>query len=74
MPTDDTHSIMHMLGRMEGKLDGILSKQAEQDHRLNNHSERIGRLERNKMWLMGVAAGVGAAASQLPDILRGILK
>ncbi|MET4733934.1 hypothetical protein ABIE64_002663 [Thalassospira sp. MBR-102] len=60
-----------MLGRIEGKLDAMHGKSREQDDRLNNHSERIGRLERWKVWLVGLAAGVGAAASQLPELIKG---
>lgn len=71
MSDSETNAIMHMLGRLEGKLDGILNKQAEQDHRLNTHSDRLTRLEKSKMWLIGAAAGVGAAVSYLPKIFEG---
>lgn len=34
-----------MLGRMDGKLDALISKQEHQDRRLDSHSDRIKKLE-----------------------------
>lgn len=41
---DDNHLYL-MLGRMDGKLDAVLSKQESVDRRLDAHSKRITSLE-----------------------------
>lgn len=60
-----------LLGRLEGKLDAVLSKAVEQDHRMDanddrqdSQDKRIGKLETAKAWLWGafIAFGFGWSA------------
>lgn len=60
-----------MMGRLEGKMDTVLSRTSSQEHRIGNCEERIGKLEKSKMWLVGLAAGFGAAAGHLPRMFGG---
>lgn len=60
------------LGRLEGKVDSILSLQKAQEETLQKHDERLRTLESSKSFIMGGAAIVGAAASTLVNfIIKG---
>lgn len=63
MPENETSAIMLAIGRLEGKIEGFISKQAEQDKRLNNHSERLGSLEKFKAKIIGIAVAAGFVSS-----------
>lgn len=53
MPDTD---IQRALGRIEGKLDGVLLTQSHQHTRLNDHSGRLDKIEkRTAMWAGGIA-------------------
>lgn len=69
-----------MLGRIDGKLDHALQRQDKQDERAEEiervqslHSERIGTLERDRRWIVGIATalatGVGWAISVVKEYL-----
>jgi hypothetical protein len=49
-------SIERTLGRIEEKLDNLAAATLP---RLNNHSERLGSLERGRAWLYGAVATTG---------------
>ena len=53
-----------LLGRIEGKLDAALSKVDDTARDVDEIERRVARLERAKYWLMGLAAGIGAAANK----------
>lgn len=60
--------IQRALGRIEGKLDEITTLQKTSTYRLNDHSRRIGMLERWQSKLLGAFAVVSlliAAALRL---------
>lgn len=52
--------VQRALGRIEGKLDSVLTDRAEDQKRLNNHSNRIKSLELWRSWTIGACAAVGA--------------
>ena len=77
--TEDAQ-LYQALGRLEGKVDALLSAMARQDKRLDDFDARITKLEAAKhqgtgalraahfMWL-GIAALAGAFADQLKGLL-----
>lgn len=58
-----TDSQDRVLGRIEGKLDAVLERIGEQQNRLNNHGDRLGRLERWQAKLLGMAAVIAIIAT-----------
>lgn len=44
---DENSNLYLMLGRLEGKVDALLSNQSRTDEALSNHEERITSLEAN---------------------------
>jgi hypothetical protein len=57
------------LGRLEGKVDSILTAQAIHTEELNRLDKRMRDLEQSRSWLLGAAAVMGAAASFLIHVL-----
>lgn len=55
--------ILLAIGRLEGKVDAMLTMVRMQEEQIRLHDERIRELEHSKSFLMGVAALVGAATS-----------
>ena len=60
---DPDNDILIALGRLEGKVDSLIARQAVHDEELRRHDARIRELEQGKSWLLGVAAVIGAVAS-----------
>ena len=63
--------IMRSLGNIEGQLTGIHSKLDTQHGRLNNHGERISRVERKLAWYAGAAGAFGAVAGYVISVIKG---
>jgi hypothetical protein len=57
------------LGRLEGKVDSILTLQKAQEEQIKSHDERLRALESSRSFIMGGAAIVGAAASALVNFI-----
>lgn len=51
------------LGRLEGKVDTLLTLQKVQEEKIKEHDQRIRVLENSKAFLMGSSAVIGAAVS-----------
>lgn len=51
------------LGRLEGKVDTLLTLQKGQEEQLKDHDIRIRGLEHSRAFIMGISAVVGAAVS-----------
>ena len=77
---EQDHQLYLMLGRIDGKLDHALQRQDKQDERAEEiervqslHAERIGTLERDRRWIVGIAAalstGIGWAISIVKEYL-----
>lgn len=60
----DEPSLMRVLGRIEAKIDTLVN--SDQDHGL-----RIRKLEANRNYERGIAAGIGAACSFLFTYFKG---
>ena len=63
METDD--QILLALGRLEGKVDSLVSRQKVIDDELDKHESRLRSLEQGKSWMLGAAAAIGALVSFL---------
>lgn len=59
----EAESFALVLGRVEGKLDVALSRQAD-------HEQRIRCLERQKWFERGIASATGVAAAALVNLLK----
>lgn len=57
------------LGRLEGKVDILLSMQKVQEEQIKEHDLRIRSLENSKAFIMGVSAIIGAAVSAAFSLL-----
>jgi|TARA_Y100001973_G_C5201786_1_gene338354 hypothetical protein len=62
--------ILVALGRLEGKMDALITRQSLVDEELSRQEKRIRTLEQSKSWVLGAAAMVGAAVSLLVKYLK----
>ena len=58
------------LGRLEGKVDSLITRQAVHDEQLGRMDKRLRNLENSRSWLMGASAAIGASVSMLFQWLR----
>tara|TARA_R100000458_G_C8274631_1_gene249636 strand:- start:2383 stop:2586 length:204 start_codon:yes stop_codon:yes gene_type:complete len=58
------------LGRLEGKVDSLITSQAVHAEELARLDKRIRELEQSKSWVLGAAAVVGAVVSFLVQFLK----
>lgn len=63
--------ILIALGRLEGKVDALISRQAIHDEKLDRHDKRLRELEQSKSWILGAAAVFGGLASILINFIGG---
>ena len=63
--------ILLALGRLEGKVDSLITTQAVHNEELARHDKRLRDLEQSKSWVLGVAAAIGAVASILVNMIGG---
>lgn len=66
---DNNRDILLAIGRVEGKLDGIVGAQARHEGRLDKHEARLGGLERWQAKVIGMGAASGAAMSFLLKLI-----
>lgn len=78
---EDTPHLYLMLGRLEGKVDALLSNQTRTDEALNDHEERITSIEalvqqkRGARQFVGLAWGVLIAiAAIFSDFILGLFR
>ena len=57
------NEILIALGRLEGKVDSLITRQAIHDEELGRHDARLRDLEQSKSWLLGAAAVAGALSA-----------
>lgn len=61
------------IGRLEGKVDSLISMQSRQSEELKDHDNRIRSLEHSRGYLFGWAGAVGAGVSIAANfIIRSI--
>ena len=56
---------MLALGRLEGKVDSLITRQALIDQELDKFDHRLRSIEQSRSWLVGAAAVLGATSSFL---------
>lgn len=55
--------ILFILGRLEGKVDSLLSQQVVHNKALQKHEKRLRDLEISRGWLLGAAAALSVVIS-----------
>ena len=63
------NEILIALGRLEGKVDSLISRQAVHDEQLARHDKRIRELEQAKSYLIGIGAASGAVAAYVVSVI-----
>ncbi len=59
------------LGRLEGKVDAILSNQTLMANQLDDHDESIGKLEQHRAWFLGASAVVASVVATAIGFFKG---
>lgn len=62
---DDSKEIMLALGRLEGKVESILSMQRTHDEEMGRIDKRVRLLEQGKSMMLGGAAVIATIASAI---------
>lgn len=62
--------ISHTIGRLESKVDHLITSHDNIADRLERNSERLKQIEGYKNYLMGVAAAVAVVFSVLIDFVK----
>lgn len=65
------NEILIALGRLEGKVDALMTRQAVHDEELAMHDKRLRELEQSKAWMLGAAAVLGAMGAFVVNIIGG---
>lgn len=63
------NEILIALGRLEGKVDALITRQAIHDEELDRHDKRLRELEQSRAWILGAAAVIGAVAAFLVNMI-----
>ena len=63
--------ILLALGRLEGKVDSLITTQAVHNEELGRHDKRLRHLEQSTSWGLGAAAAIGAVASIIVNMIGG---
>jgi|TARA_R100001463_G_scaffold11165_2_gene31558 hypothetical protein len=66
------NEILIALGRLEGKVDALITRQAIHDEELDRHDKRLRDLEQSRAWLFGASAVIGAIAAFLVNMIGDI--
>jgi hypothetical protein len=61
--TPSEHTVLVALGRLEGKMDSLISLQKQFEAKLDMHDKRLRDLENHKAYALGIAAAVGSGLS-----------
>ena len=62
------------LGRLEGKLDTLISSQGRLEAELKDLTKRVGSLERDRSKLYGAAAVLGVLSGLLGWLVNAVVK
>ena len=69
MPSTDDSTIRYMLGKLEGKIDSLISSVQEQTSDIQEHEKRIRILETSKAWAIGWASAAAILISLIVQYL-----
>lgn len=61
------------IGRLEGKVDSLLSMQGNQQEQLKDHDSRIRSLEHSRGYMLGWAAAIGAGVGLVSNYLIRVI-
>ncbi len=67
----DNDTIFLHLGRLEGKVDAILSNQTLTAEQLKDQDKRIGKLEHHHSWFLGASAVVASVVATAVGFIKG---
>lgn len=62
---ENSKDILLALGRLEGKVESLISMQRATEEHVNSLDRRLRTLEQGRSYLLGIAAAIGAASSAL---------
>ena len=57
------------IGRLEGKVDSLITMQSRQSEELKDHDHRIRSLEHSRGYMLGWAAAIGAGMSMAANLI-----
>ena len=57
------------IGRLEGKVDSLISMQSRQSEELKEHDHRLRSLEHSRGYMLGWAAAIGATVSFIANYM-----
>jgi hypothetical protein len=64
-------NLLIAIGRLEGKVDALISALKSHSSAIDEHDERIRSLEQGRAWLLGAAAILGGGCSFLIKLIGG---
>lgn len=65
----DDNDIRFILGRLEGKVDALITQIGTQRRTLTNHESRLQELEKSKAWILGLSAACSGGIALLINYL-----
>jgi len=68
MPSHD-EDIRYMLGRLEGKVDSLITGMKQQTQDIQEHEKRLRLLENSKAWILGWSSAAAILVSVLIQFL-----
>ena len=68
---DMNEELLLALGRLEGKMDALITRQAVHDEELDRMDVRLRNVEQSRSWLMGASAAIGASIALFMQWLKG---
>jgi hypothetical protein len=69
MTSSHNDELFLAIGRLEGKVDSILSQQSRQNDEIKAHDARIRSLEHSRGYMLGWSAAIGAGMSLAANYL-----
>ena len=70
-PNTTNETLLLSVGRLEGKLDSLLSSFRQHEDQITDHEKRLNKLEQAKAWLIGASAAAGGSVSWAINFLGG---
>ena len=69
MPSHDAEDIRYMLGRLEGKVDSLITGMKQQTQNIQEHEKRLRLLENSKAWILGWSSAAAILVSVIIQFL-----
>jgi len=65
----DDHDVHFLLGRLEGKVDALISQTSNLNRAFRGHETRIRELEKSKSWVLGLSAACSCGIALIFNLL-----